>query len=152
MNTKCDLRVSRIINRSVILASEVKDYNTKEIICQGHHLVIDRFVMHQRIAIPRKEFVWLAGAVIAAVVFKFGLLLASVIPFNSDEAVVALMARHILQGSRPIFFYGQAYMGSLDAFLVAGMFKLIGTNIWAVRMVQIGLTVGVPRRGEEDSR
>jgi len=95
--------------------------------------------MHQRIAIPRKEFVWLAGAVIAAVVFKFGLLLASVIPFNSDEAVVALMARHILQGSRPIFFYGQAYMGSLDAFLVAGMFKLIGTNIWAVRMVQIGL-------------
>ncbi|MCK4814771.1 hypothetical protein KA005_03295, partial [bacterium] len=83
--------------------------------------------MHQRIDIPRKEFAWLAGAVIVAVVFKIGLLLANVIPFNSDEAVVALMARHILQGSRPIFFYGQAYMGSLDAFLVAGVFKLIGT-------------------------
>ncbi|MES0361428.1 MAG: hypothetical protein ABUK20_10975 [Anaerolineales bacterium] len=139
MNTQLDFRVSRIINRSVILASEVKDYNTKEIICQGLQLEIDRFVMHQRIDIPRKEFAWLAGAVIVAVVFKIGLLLANVIPFNSDEAVVALMARHILQGSRPIFFYGQAYMGSLDAFLIAGVFKLIGTNIWAVRMVQIGL-------------
>ena len=139
MNSQLDLRAFRIINRSVILASEVKDYNTKEIICQGVQLEIDRFVMHQRFDIPRREFVWLAGAVIAAVVFKIGLLLASVIPFNSDEAVIALMARHILQGSRPIFFYGQAYMGSLDAFLIAGIFKLIGTNIWAVRIVQIGL-------------
>ena len=95
--------------------------------------------MHKMIDIPRRELVGLAGAVIVAVVFKIGLLLAGVIPFNSDEAVVALMARHILQGSRPIFFYGQAYMGSLDAFLVAGVFKLIGMNIWAVRIVQIGL-------------
>ena len=134
-----DLRVFRIINRSVILASEVKDYNTKEIICQGLQLEIDRFVMLQRIDLPKREFIWLAGAIIIAVAFKIGLLLANVIPFNSDEAVVALMARHILQGSRPIFFYGQAYMGSLDAFLVAAVFKVIGTNIWAVRLVQIGL-------------
>jgi hypothetical protein len=139
MNTQLDLRVFRIINRSVILVSEVKDYNTKEIICQGLQLEIDRFVMLQRIDLPKREFIWLAGAIIIAVAFKIGLLLANVIPFNSDEAVVALMARHILQGSRPIFFYGQAYMGSLDAFLIAGVFKLIGTNIWAVRIVQIGL-------------
>jgi hypothetical protein len=44
-----------------------------------------------------------------------------------------------MQGSRPFFFYGQAYMGSLDAFLVAAVFKLIGVNIWAVRFVQIVL-------------
>ena len=95
--------------------------------------------MQRMIDIPRKELFWLTGAIFVAVVFKIGLLLAGVIPFNSDEAVVALMARHILQGSRPIFFYGQAYMGSLDAFLVAAVFKVIGTNIWAVRLVQIGL-------------
>jgi len=57
-------------------------------------------------------------------------------PFNADEAVVALMARHILQGEKPVFFYGQAYMGSLDAFLVAAAFSLIGQKVAAIRVVQ----------------
>lgn len=63
------------------------------------------------------------------------------VPFNGDEAVVALMARHILQGARPVFFYGQAYMGSLDAWLVAGAFALWGEQVWAVRAVQVMLAV-----------
>jgi hypothetical protein len=58
------------------------------------------------------------------------------VPFNADEAVVALMAKHILQGERPLFFYGQAYMGSLDAILVAGGFALFGAQVWVVRAVQ----------------
>jgi len=61
------------------------------------------------------------------------------IPFNSDEAVVGLMARHILIGERPAFFYGQAYMGSLDAYLVAMSFSIFGTSILAIRLVQMGL-------------
>jgi hypothetical protein len=67
------------------------------------------------------------------------LLLTGVVPFNADEAIVALMARHILEGERPVFFYGQSYMGSLDAYLISGMFKLIGNQVWGVRLVQIGL-------------
>jgi hypothetical protein len=85
---------------------------------------------------------WLYGllsAIIAAVMLKLSLLLVGVIPFNADEAIVALMARHILAGELPIFFYGQAYMGSLDAFLVAGLFKLVGNGVWSIRLVQIGL-------------
>jgi hypothetical protein len=66
-----------------------------------------------------------------------GLLLAlDAVPFNADEAIVALMARHIRQGARPWFFYGQAYMGSLDACLVAGAFSLTGESVLAVRVVQ----------------
>ena len=85
---------------------------------------------------------WLYGllsAIIAAVMLKLSLLLVGVIPFNADEAIVALMARHILAGELPIFFYGQAYMGSLDAFLVAGLFKLVGNGVWSIRLVQTGL-------------
>ncbi|MGB9668924.1 MAG: hypothetical protein ACPL0B_00930 [Anaerolineales bacterium] len=60
------------------------------------------------------------------------------IPFNADEAVVGLMARHILlSAERPIFFYGQAYMGSLDAYLVALAFSIFGISVWAIRCVQI---------------
>ena len=65
------------------------------------------------------------------------------IPFNSDEAVVGLMARHILAGERPIFFYGQAYMGSLDAYLVAAGFAVFGAQIWVIRLVQGLLYLGV---------
>ncbi len=65
------------------------------------------------------------------------LLLASdTVSFHSDEAIVGLMARHILQGERPTFFYGQAYMGSLDAWLVALGFQLFGDSVLTIRIVQ----------------
>lgn len=65
------------------------------------------------------------------------------VPFNGDEAIVGLMARHILvDGVRPIFFYGQAYMGSLDAYLVAAGFALFGEQIWVIRLIQTVLYLG----------
>ena len=81
--------------------------------------------------------------VIINVMIKFVLLAANVIPFNSDEAVVGLMARHILHGERPVFFYGQAYMGSLDAYFAALLYALTGPSIWGIRIVQIILYSGV---------
>lgn len=79
-------------------------------------------------------------AVIAlGVAIKIALLAADAVPFNSDEAVVALMARHIVRGERPLFFYGQAYMGSLDAWLTAGAFALLGESVLAMRIVQTAL-------------
>ncbi len=69
-----------------------------------------------------------------------GLLLASgTVSFHSDEAIVGLMARHILAGERPTFFYGQAYMGSLDAWLVALGFRLLGDSVLVIRLVQSAL-------------
>jgi 4-amino-4-deoxy-L-arabinose transferase-like glycosyltransferase len=63
-------------------------------------------------------------------------ILLNKIPFNSDEAIVGLMANHILKGENPIFFYGQAYMGSLDGYIVAGFFALLGNSITALRISQ----------------
>jgi 4-amino-4-deoxy-L-arabinose transferase-like glycosyltransferase len=76
------------------------------------------------------------GMGILAVIFKIVLLAQDAFPFNADEAVVALMARHILAGELPVFFYGQAYMGSLDALLVAAAFRVWGESITGVRLVQ----------------
>jgi hypothetical protein len=89
-----------------------------------------------------RHILWLLGATFVALFLKTSLVLAGVVPFNSDEAIVALMARHILQGARPTFFYGQAYMGSLDAFLVAGGFLFFGEQVWVVRLVQAILYSG----------
>jgi 4-amino-4-deoxy-L-arabinose transferase-like glycosyltransferase len=85
----------------------------------------------------RKNILWIILALIVAAVLKISLLVVNAIPFNSDEAVVALMARHILGGERPVFFYGQAYMGSLDAWLVAAGFWIFGQHVWVIRLVQI---------------
>jgi len=86
---------------------------------------------------------WAVIALVLAVGLKIWLTAGNWAPFNSDEAVVALMARHILAGDRPIFFYGQAYMGSLDAFLVAAGFWIFGQQVWVIRLVQGLLFIGV---------
>jgi 4-amino-4-deoxy-L-arabinose transferase-like glycosyltransferase len=66
----------------------------------------------------------------------------SAFPFNADEAVVGLMAKHILRGEIPLLFYGQAYMGSLDAMLVAVGFCLFGPHVAVIRAVQVLLYLG----------
>jgi 4-amino-4-deoxy-L-arabinose transferase-like glycosyltransferase len=73
---------------------------------------------------------------IIALVGRVLLLASNAVSFHSDEAIVGLMARHILQGERPVFFYGQAYMGSLDAWLVAVGFQLFGDTVLTIRIVQ----------------
>ena len=46
-----------------------------------------------------------------------------------DTATVGLMGLHILKGvSRPLFFYGQSYMGSLEAYLASLMFLVFGVS------------------------
>ena len=90
----------------------------------------------------RSKYTLILGLLILAAGWKAALLAANAFPFNSDEAIVALMARHILQGERPVFFYGQAYMGSLDAYLVALGFKLLGQGVWVIRLVQVMLYTG----------
>jgi 4-amino-4-deoxy-L-arabinose transferase-like glycosyltransferase len=91
----------------------------------------------ERIFHPYRISWWLVGSLIVAAGLKIILLIAGAVPFNSDEAIVALMAKHILEGERPVFFYGQAYMGSLDAGLVAIAFRVIGMQVYAIRVVQI---------------
>ena len=102
-------------------------------------VMIDRSVMQKSIQYPTGPAVYLVGALIAGIILKLVLLAFQAVPFNADEAVVALMGRHILQGQQPLFFYGQAYMGSLDAFFVAAIFRIIGFQVWGIRFVQMVL-------------
>lgn len=96
-----------------------------------------------------QRFPWksLALIVLIALAGRALLLLSGAVSFHSDEAIVALMARHILQGARPTFFYGQAYMGSLDAWLVAVGFRVLGESVLSVRIVQSALYLLVVAAG-----
>lgn len=84
----------------------------------------------------------LIGLGVVSAILKISLLIADVVPFNSDEAIVGLMARHFLQGDWEIFFYGQAYMGTLDASLVAAAFSLFDPQVILIRILQMLLYIG----------
>ncbi len=71
-----------------------------------------------------------------ALIGRVLLLASGTVSFHADEAVVGLMARHILQGERPTFFYGQPYMGSLDGWLIATSFRLLGDSLLTMRVVE----------------
>ncbi|HEX2908930.1 MAG TPA: hypothetical protein VHO69_18805 [Phototrophicaceae bacterium] len=89
----------------------------------------------------------LLAVLLLAAVARLLLLASGSVSFHADESIVALMARHIGQGVRPTFFYGQAYMGSLDAWLVALGFQLLGESVLTVRVVQSALYLLVVAAG-----
>lgn len=54
-------------------------------------------------------------------------------PIDSDNAIIGLMARHISQGRDfPVFWYGQPFMGALEAYLAAFYFLLLGPGRFAL--------------------
>ena len=48
-----------------------------------------------------------------------------------DEAMVGIQAEHILQGEHPVYYYGQPYMGSLEAYFAALLFAIAGASVWS---------------------
>ena len=57
---------------------------------------------------------------LAGVGYRLVLTLLTVPVSNSDEATFGLAALHIAQGrERPVFLYGQHYMGMLESYLAA---------------------------------
>jgi hypothetical protein len=47
---------------------------------------------------------------------------------------MGIMAIHILHGAHPIFFYGQNYMGAVEAYLGAMLFGLFGISVFTLRL------------------
>ena len=63
----------------------------------------------------------------------------------ADESVTGIQAEHILRGERPVYYYGQPYMGSLEAYILALMFAIAGPSVFTLRLattlVSLGLVV-----------
>jgi hypothetical protein len=62
---------------------------------------------------------------------------------DGDEALVGIQADRILHGDFPIYFYGQAYMGSLEAYFIAMLFAFFGSSVWVLRAEPILLSLAV---------
>ena len=79
--------------------------------------------------------------------------------FDSDQAIIGLMAKHLAEGRAfPLFFYGQTYLLGVEAWLAAPLFWMAGasvstlhaslalTNLAVVTLLIVGLWRGAGLR------
>ncbi len=59
---------------------------------------------------------------------------------DSDEAIWALMARHVLDGEFPVYFWGQGYGGTIEVYLGAPLMWAFGGGLGAARALSLLLT------------
>ena len=72
-----------------------------------------------------------------AIAARLPFLITGKIPFDSDEAVQGLMARHVLSGEFPVFFWGQPFKGVPEVYAAAVLFWLFGSSVTALKSVTL---------------
>ncbi|MBI2756610.1 MAG: glycosyltransferase family 39 protein [Chloroflexi bacterium] len=88
---------------------------------------------------------WVAGAALLALgaLVRAAIVASPLGELDGDEAVVGLMARHIAYlGDRPVFYYNQPYLGSLEAFTAAPLFLLFGSSTPLLKVVPALYSLG----------
>lgn len=94
--------------------------------------------VHQRRAWHGRLDWWAALLLAPALGLRLWFTLRGWPVLDSDEALIGLMSRHILyNGEHPIFYYGQHYMGTLEAYLVVPFFWLLGPTQVALRLAML---------------
>ena len=74
----------------------------------------------------------------AGAAYRLVLILLAVPTNDGDESIVGLMATHIAEGRDfPAYFYGQHYMGALEAYLAAPVVGLSGPTVLALRLPMV---------------
>jgi hypothetical protein len=83
----------------------------------------------------RRRFLWIPLVVflLITIIARIWLTIHTHGVIAGDEALVGIQAEHILRGELPIYYYGQPYMGSLQAYFLAGIFLVTGPSVWAMR-------------------
>ena len=77
-------------------------------------------------------------ALALALAIRVWLIAASHGMMDSDEAALGIQAENILHGQFPVYFPGQNYMGSWDAYLLAPLIAIWGPSALAVHIVTLG--------------
>jgi hypothetical protein len=80
---------------------------------------------------------WIVLVVVATlVVWRSGVLVFwEQAQFDSDQAVMGLMAKHLVEGRAfPVFMYGQSYILGVQAWMAAPMFLLFGVSVASLKL------------------
>ena len=88
---------------------------------------------------------WLCfGAAVGLVLLRSAVPTLWETAFNSDQAIVGLMAKHLSEGRAfPLFFYGQNYMLGVQSWIAVPFFWAGGPTIAMLRLPLVLVNVGV---------
>ena len=89
---------------------------------------------------PRVVATLVVCAAVVGIVFRAWMLASPIGMLDGDEAIVGLMARHMLEGDFPVFFWGQPYGGPHEAALAAALFSVAGSSTLALKLVPAALS------------
>lgn len=64
-------------------------------------------------------------------------LLVNADAINTDAAIVALQARHMLNGEWSLYIWGAGYQSSIDAVIAAGSFAIFGPNTFTMIAIPV---------------
>jgi hypothetical protein len=82
--------------------------------------------------------------VLVGLLIRLDFMRAAGFTIDGDEAIVGLMGRDILEGRGvPIFYYGQHYMGSLEAIMASLSFAIFGASPYALQLVPLMWSLGL---------
>jgi len=88
----------------------------------------------RRHRLVRLDFVLAAEIILIALLVRWPFIQSGETLLNPDEAIVGLMSMDIAAGERyPIYFYGQRYMGSLEAYIIAAVTPFFDDPVHALR-------------------
>ena len=97
--------------------------NSDRVLTQRHH---------------RRDAALVLLCVIVGLILRLDFMRAAGFTIDADEAIVGLMGRDILAGRGiPVFYYGQHYMGSLEALMSSVSFALFGATPFTLQLVPL---------------
>ena len=92
---------------------------------------------------PRAFPIGLLAMLLVGLVLRLAIIASPLGEIDGDEAVVGLMARHIaFVGERPVFYWGQPYLGSLEAFSAAPLFRVFDSSTFVLKLVPTAYSLG----------
>ena len=89
---------------------------------------------------------WIIPATVAAIVLARAaiFLVSPEAHFDSDQAIVGLMAKHLSElRAFPVFFYGQTYMLGVEAWLAAPLFAVFGASPTVLKLPLLAMNIAV---------
>ena len=99
-------------------------------------------------AARRRERWIVLAVVVTVVIWRSGVLVFwEEADFDSDQAVMGLMAKHLSEGRAfPVFMYGQSYILGVQAWMAAPLFLLFGASVTSLKLplLCINIAVAVP--------
>lgn len=79
--------------------------------------------------------IWACIIIVIATLLRLVLIAQGWPHSNADEDTMGIMGLHIAYlGEHPIFFYGQHYMGALEAYIAAAFFRFFGASVFTLRL------------------